>query len=463
MQKTNEQKKNVKAKEVITTLCKLLSALEVESVPAAEVFRRAKFNRTDAVQDLWCLLSSLLMKGFEPDCACSELTKLSTPDTQLRFVKSALWHSGYGGWWVVGPRACESREEIGSRDLLLAFSWLIASGNLLEALLRERLLQLDVLSSAAGGPPEELERDLNGCEEKDIRRLQWQYGKLKLQWRSLLTAQQQQAKLTDKICSHMSSPPTCYPSTAHVPKLTGSTALEKDLERIQSLNGILEAYVEWKNVEPLFWCWMDLERIQSLNGILEAYVEWKNVEPLFWCWMDSVIDGYLSDGYQKGSVDVLLRDQAVTQSCSHGDKARKSVRRLDKMLLRLQTKHEDRLDKCTDTTRLSPRQKEEVERRVDAHLQGFSLVNTLTAIDRGFTPYFQEPQTSRSTSKHQRGDSGQAQTSGMLQASSVIKELRHRKAILEWEMELLRQSQREEMQSKANTLEGLVFILPLKR
>ncbi|KAB5562562.1 hypothetical protein PHYPO_G00019290 [Pangasianodon hypophthalmus] len=434
MQKTNEQKKNVKAKEVITTLCKLLSALEVESVPAAEVFRRAKFNRTDAVQDLWCLLSSLLMKGFEPDCACSELTKLSTPDSQLRFVKSALWQSGYGGWWVVGPRACESREEIGSRDLLLAFSWLIASGNLLEALLRERLLQLDVLSSAAGGPPEELELDLNGCEEKDIKRLQWQYGKLKLQWRSLVTAQQQQAKLTDKICSHMNSPPTCYPSTAHVPKLTGSTALEKDLERIQ-----------------------------SLNGILEAYLEWKNVEPLFWCWMDSVIDGYLSDGYQKGSVDVLLRDQAVTQSCSHGDKARRSVRRLDKMLLRLQTKHEDRLDKCTDTTRLSPRQKEEVERRVAAHLQGFSLVSTLTAIDRGFTPYFQEPQTSRSTSKQQRGDSGQAQTSGVLQASSMIKELRHRKAILEWEMELLRQSQREEMQSKANTLEGLVFILPLKR
>lgn len=98
-----------------------------------------------------------------------------------------------------------------------------------------------------------------------------------------------------------------------------------------------------------------------------------------------------------------------------------------------------------------------------AHLQGFSLVNTLTATDRGFTPYFQDPQASKSTSKPQRGDSGQAQTSGMLQASSVLKELRHRKAILEWEIELLRQSQREEMQSKCNALEGLVFIMPLNR
>lgn len=51
MQKNEEFKKNIKAKEVITTFCKLLSALDVESVPTAEVFRRAKFNRIDVVSD----------------------------------------------------------------------------------------------------------------------------------------------------------------------------------------------------------------------------------------------------------------------------------------------------------------------------------------------------------------------------------------------------------------------------
>ncbi|KAI5102076.1 hypothetical protein C0J45_7428 [Silurus meridionalis] len=377
-----ERKKNIKVKEVITTLCTLLSALDVDLVPPAEVFRRAKFNKPDAAEELWRLLCSLLNKGFESDCACAELRSISDP--QLCFVKSALWHSGYCGWWVVGPQACESREEIGSRDLLLAFSWLIASGNLIEALLRDRLLLLDVLASPAG------------------------------------------------VCSCMSSSPN--PNTSHVPNLTGSTPLEKDLERIQ-----------------------------TLNRILEAYLEWKNVEPLYWCWMDSVIDCYLSDGHQECSVDVLPRDQAVTQCRCHDNKARESVRRLDKMLLRLQSKHKDRLDRRTDTARLSPSQKEEVERRVATHLQGFSLVNTLTAIDKGFTPYYLESQASRSTSKPQRGNSGQGKTPGMLQASSVIKELRHRKEILEWEMELLRQSRREEMQSKANTLEGLVFILPLNR
>lgn len=54
MQKKNEERKNyVKIKEVITALCKLLSALGVESVPNAEVFRRAKFNKTDAVSSPW--------------------------------------------------------------------------------------------------------------------------------------------------------------------------------------------------------------------------------------------------------------------------------------------------------------------------------------------------------------------------------------------------------------------------
>lgn len=45
--------KNVKIKDVISALCKLLSVLDVESVPTAESFRRAKFNKTNAVSVLF--------------------------------------------------------------------------------------------------------------------------------------------------------------------------------------------------------------------------------------------------------------------------------------------------------------------------------------------------------------------------------------------------------------------------
>lgn len=49
-----------------------------------------------------------------------------------------------------------------------------------------------------------------------------------------------------------------------------------------------------------------------------------------------MIDGYLLD-CTEGSTDVLLRDKAFIQSCSLDNKSRRSVRRLDKMLMRLQT------------------------------------------------------------------------------------------------------------------------------
>lgn len=45
-----QREKSVKVKEVITSLCKLLSGLSVESIPTAEAFRRAKFNREDSVR-----------------------------------------------------------------------------------------------------------------------------------------------------------------------------------------------------------------------------------------------------------------------------------------------------------------------------------------------------------------------------------------------------------------------------
>lgn len=53
LQEKMQREKSVKVKEVIASLCKLLSGLGVESIPTAEAFRRAKFNRKDAVRSTW--------------------------------------------------------------------------------------------------------------------------------------------------------------------------------------------------------------------------------------------------------------------------------------------------------------------------------------------------------------------------------------------------------------------------
>lgn len=52
---------------------------------------------------------------------------------------------------------------------------------------------------------------------------------------------------------------------------------------------------------------------------------------------DSVIDSSLTDACEVKSADWPPGERAVTLKCPHGDKARRTVRRLDKMLLRLQT------------------------------------------------------------------------------------------------------------------------------
>jgi len=53
-------------------------------------------------------------------------------DNQIRFVKSALWYHGYGRPELY---RLPSNGSAGSRELLLAFSWLLHRLSLLEQLL----------------------------------------------------------------------------------------------------------------------------------------------------------------------------------------------------------------------------------------------------------------------------------------------------------------------------------------
>ncbi|KAG9268460.1 hypothetical protein AMEX_G17441 [Astyanax mexicanus] len=452
-----QREAGVRVREVISALRRLLSALGLESVPSADSFRRAKFNKPDSTEDLWKLLHRLLMKLFERDCTCQP-PPTSPLDPELEFVRSALWYTGYGGWWVTRAQTCKSPGKIGSRDLLLALGWVMSSDNLLETLLAEKVQELELLSSTPARVPggEDLMTCLSvseggGAEGGDVRSLQWHYGKLRLQWRSLLAAQQEQSKLCHKIQAKMFCSREPEVSTADVPERSGSTGLQKDLESIQ-----------------------------CLNRILEAYLEWKAVEPLFWCWMDSVMDGHLSDQSREKVTDESLKDRAVPHSCPHEDNVRKSFRHLNQMLLKLQTDlRRGRLeqttltftaqDRSSSSAQLSPEQKRELERDVAARLQGLSLANTPTATSRGFIPNLQEPPAPHSVPRLRHGVLNQENqenkdgTTGRLQASAALKELKDREAVLLWELELLKKSQRLEMQAQTSALQGLVFIPPLKR
>ncbi|KFZ58204.1 Uncharacterized protein C14orf80, partial [Podiceps cristatus] len=119
---------------------------------------------------------------------------------QIKFVKSALWYHGYGR-----PEFYQlpSDGSAGSRELLLAFSWLLHRLSLLEQLLaRNRVKTGDETSACTVSMFVSfhlISPEYGLADGVDIRYLQWLNGKLRFQWRSLHAQHQEQCKLLHKV------------------------------------------------------------------------------------------------------------------------------------------------------------------------------------------------------------------------------------------------------------------------
>uniref|UniRef100_A0A8C0BWR9 Tubulin epsilon and delta complex 1 n=1 Tax=Buteo japonicus TaxID=224669 RepID=A0A8C0BWR9_9AVES len=185
---------------------------------------------------------------------------------QIRFVKSALWYHGYGRPELY---RLPSDGSAGSRELLLAFSWLLHRLSLLEQLLARNRVKTgdetsvctceDDLPNSQTGTTEIAPE--YGLEDRvDVRYLQWLNGRLRFQWRSLHAQHQEQCKLLHKI--HL------FTSGSHMDQTLGhfsvtETDLVRQPENYKQLLQLLEletmqleAFLEWKQLEPVYWQWM---------------------------------------------------------------------------------------------------------------------------------------------------------------------------------------------------------------
>uniref|UniRef100_A0A4X1U224 Tubulin epsilon and delta complex protein 1 domain-containing protein n=1 Tax=Sus scrofa TaxID=9823 RepID=A0A4X1U224_PIG len=192
--------------------------------PSPETFRRAKFDCPEAAPALWRLLFRVLSPG-PPDGASASLSL----EAQARSVKSALRSQGYPSQALAQLPDNGSQ---GSRQLLLALAWLLARGPLLEQLLAQSRVRLgdempvcECEALASPGPPAP---GMGEAGHVDIRHLQWLMGKLRFQWRNLMASQQEQCALLGQL-----------------------------LRRLESENARLEAALEWRRREQVFWQWMD--------------------------------------------------------------------------------------------------------------------------------------------------------------------------------------------------------------
>ncbi|ELK01272.1 hypothetical protein PAL_GLEAN10020980, partial [Pteropus alecto] len=206
---------------------------------------------------LWQLLVSVLSQ-LRADGASTSLNL----EAQARWVKSALHSQGY-------PRLAQFPKDgsQGSRELLLALSWLLAGGPLLERLLAQTRVRLgdempvcECEALSPGRPAPRVEADsCVGCV--DVRQLQWLMGKLRFRWRNLMASQQEQCALLGKIHSYTRG---CHGDHSLGHLSITETELLRDpecsrqvLRSLERENARLEAALEWRRREPVFWQWMD--------------------------------------------------------------------------------------------------------------------------------------------------------------------------------------------------------------
>ncbi|XP_065762548.1 tubulin epsilon and delta complex protein 1 isoform X2 [Muntiacus reevesi] len=238
--------------EAIAALSRTLPA-----APSPEIFRRAKFDRPEAAPALW----RLLFRVLSPLSADSASVSLAL-EAQVRWVKSVLHSQGYPRRALVHLQDDGSQ---GGRELLLALAWLLARGPLPERLLTQSHVRLgdempvcECEALASPGPPAPR---VEAEGSVDIRHLQWLMGKLRLRWRNLMAGQQEQCALLGKIHSYTRG---CHSDRSLGHLSVTETELLRDpeggrqlLQRLETENARLEAALEWRHRELVFWRWMD--------------------------------------------------------------------------------------------------------------------------------------------------------------------------------------------------------------
>ncbi|XP_071770391.1 tubulin epsilon and delta complex protein 1 [Centroberyx gerrardi] len=404
---------SVGVKQVIAALCRLLAATGLNSVPAPEAFRRAKFNGGPKVEDqFWQLLANILQTATVVSSGADP--QLTAASDHRKLVATGLWQTGYQAAWMYGREGGEGGEEeegrrFSSRDLLLALGWLLASGAL-ERLLTQRAQQLDktLLTFTLVNPQISHEAQLDSAS---LRRLQWLIGCLRFQGRSLLSTQEERAQLLHAVLS------------ASLPSSSSSSSSSN-----QSSTVLREECV----------------RMRDFCELLEAYMNWKEVESLFWVWMDSVVDCHLTDPVVVTPRHAANRSVAV---CRHGNRG---LERLGDMLLKLPTAQKGQ----------RRREEDAVERGGGEGLHLLSFLPSLPSLPHAYRARLRGERPARHIrhpAEELRGGEG---TPGELRASQALQLLLQAEARLLEGRDRHRLANRTQLQEVIGRREELVLIPP---
>ncbi|NXV43754.1 TEDC1 protein, partial [Uria aalge] len=429
----------------------LCRALPPHARPAPDTLRRARFDRPQASLDFWRLLYALLKQLHG-----GKWTESDAIDNQIRFVKSALWYHGYGRPELY---RLPSDGSAGSRELLLAFSWLLHRISLLEELLARNRVKTgdetsvctceDALPNSQKSTTE-MAPEYGPEDRIDVRYLQWLNGRLRFQWRSLHAQHQEQCKLLHKI--HL------FTSGSHVDQILGHFSVtEADLVR------------QPENYKQL------LQLMESETMQLEAFLEWKQLEPVYWQWMETVLDNMAEEGKMCESQDAHVEKSRLpkaTSCCPWADGLTGQIDRLSRDLMTLR----DQLHKLVTHRKTAWCEKVKT-REEELQKEGFSAAArkiqesvSLKLLDLTSLCAPEKKKMHGSCrlvfrSKHPASKTGfdgcvSKERVSAVGAAEVIRDLQLREASLGRELKQLQEECRQRLDEIAEGLDGVICVPP---
>ncbi|XP_042320675.1 tubulin epsilon and delta complex protein 1 isoform X2 [Sceloporus undulatus] len=380
--------------------------------------------------------------------------------TQVRFVKCVVFTHGYRRLTFY---QLPSDGSLGSKELLLVFSWLLCRVSLVkQSLTLNRLKLWDEIVVCMCDTPlksQQVERNLDPAtdvkDHRDIRYLQWLNGRLEFQWRNCHTEQQEQCKLLHEV--HL------YTFGSHVNAIIGHFSVtEVDVVRQPD---------SYKQL---------LHFIECNNSRLEAFLKWKPMEPVYWHWMKTVLDPETKETKEQ---DVCNKDPVLLSEdlCCSG--LSRTVEELDRCRNDLVTLCEELHElvmykKHNSCRKVRAREQEQlqekefsrtikrIETAVDLKLSYLKCHNYACKIKKMHGPY-RLVFKGKSLKGHKMDSIKSAATNKAITrgitAEDVITDLRKQEARLKAELKQQQEESRDKLHEAVKKFSHMLFIPPMRR
>ncbi|XP_053103074.1 tubulin epsilon and delta complex protein 1 isoform X2 [Hemicordylus capensis] len=416
-----------------------------------ETFRLAKFDRPQVSVVFWKLLYSLLKQiqgegWIEP----------ADTGTLVRFVKSVALSHGYRRleFYQLPSNGSE-----GSKELLLVFSWLLCRIGLVEQLLTlSRVKPWDeTITCMCDTPMRNLQtgRNMASKDQRDIRYLQWLNGRLQFRWRRCHTDQQEQCKLLCKVHSYTTG---CQadPTIGHFSVTEADIVRQPDnykelLQLMESESSRLEAFLKWKPLEPLYWCWMETVLGPEIESVKLHNVCNKN-NPLPSADLGCHTVGKIVEDIDRCKKDLVTLRDGLHELITHKKLGCCGKVRARKRALLGEGEFCKAVRKAQEVAELK--------------LSDLKCNSDVCRIGKMHGPYrlvFKAKCLKGSKTGFVKSAPNKTVTEGIITAADVISDLRKQEARLKAELRRQQEEDRQKIHEAAERLGQMLFIPPMKR